>query len=154
MPNALRSFLGRDHAVTYNTILHENFFCAIIAPKLSQGAQHGYSSPNSFIRPLDHHSLAVIIIVKFAISWAANSLFKAMDRGLTSAFSGLMDLQVTLGLIYLIWNGIAVAGFPTYRILHGVTMIIAAAVAHLPSRFKNLNDKLRFQYSCSPFSVR
>ena len=91
--------------------------------------------------------VAVIIIVKFAIGWAANSLFKAMDRGLTSAFSGLMDLQVTLGLIYLIWNGIAVSGFPMYRILHGITMIIAAAVAHLPSRFKNLNDKLRFQYS-------
>jgi len=91
--------------------------------------------------------VAVIIIVKFAIGWAANSLFKAMDRRLTSAFSGLMDLQVTLGLIYLIWNGIAVSGFPMYRILHGITMIIAAAVAHLPSRFKNLNDKLRFQYS-------
>lgn len=91
--------------------------------------------------------VAVIIIIKFAIGWAANSLFKAMDRGLTSAFSGLMDLQVLLGLIYLIWNGIAVAGFPTFRILHGVTMIIAAAVAHIPSRFKNLNDKLRFQYS-------
>jgi hypothetical protein len=91
--------------------------------------------------------VAVIIIVKFAIGWAANSLFKAMDRGLTSAFSGLMDLQVTLGLIYLIWNGIMASGFPTYRIEHGVTMIIAAAVAHLPSRFKKLNDKLRFQYS-------
>jgi hypothetical protein len=91
--------------------------------------------------------VAVIIIVKFAIGWAANSLFKAMVRGLTSAFSGLMDLQVTLGLIYLIWNGIMASGFPTYRIEHGVTMIIAAAVAHLPSRFKKLNDKLRFQYS-------
>jgi len=91
--------------------------------------------------------VAVIVIIKFAIGWAGNSLFKAMDRGLASAFSGLMDLQVTLGLIYLIWNGIVVTGFPTYRILHGVTMIIAAAVAHLPSRFKTLNDKLRFQYS-------
>ena len=91
--------------------------------------------------------VAVIVIIKFAIGWAANSLFKAMDRGLTSAFSGLMDLQVTLGLIYLIWNGIMASGFPTYRIEHGVTMIIAAAVAHLPSRFKKLNDKLRFQYS-------
>ena len=91
--------------------------------------------------------VAVIVIIKFAIGWASNSLFKAMDRGLASAFSGLMDLQVTLGLIYLIWNGMVVTGFPTYRILHGVTMIIAAAVAHLPSRFKTLNDKLRFQYS-------
>ncbi len=91
--------------------------------------------------------VAVVAIIKFAISWAANSFFKAMDRGLASGFSGLMDLQVLLGLIYLIWNGIAVTGFPTYRILHAGTMIIAAAVAHLPSRFKNLNDKLRFQYS-------
>ena len=91
--------------------------------------------------------VAVVAIIKFAISWAGNSLFKAMDRGLASGFSGFMDLQVLLGLIYFIWNGIAVTGFPTYRILHMVTMIIAAAVAHLPSRFKVLNDKLRFQYS-------
>jgi hypothetical protein len=91
--------------------------------------------------------VAVAVIIKFAIGWAANSLFKGMDRGLASGFSGLMDLQVLLGLIYLIWNGIAVTGFPAYRIEHGVTMIIAAAVAHLPARFTNLNDKLRFQYS-------
>ena len=91
--------------------------------------------------------VAVVTIIKFAIGWAANSLFKAVDRGLASGFSGLMDLQVLLGLIYLIWNGIAAEGFPAFRIEHGITMIIAAAVAHLPSRFKNLNDKLRFQYS-------
>ena len=91
--------------------------------------------------------VAVAAIVKFAIGWAANSFFKAMDRGLASGFSGLMDLQVLLGLIYLVWNGLTVSGFPTYRILHAGTMIIAVAVAHLPSRFKNLNDKLRFQYS-------
>jgi len=91
--------------------------------------------------------VAVVTIIKFAIGWAANSLFKAVDHGLASGFSGLMDLQVLLGLIYLIWNGIAAEGFPAFRIEHGITMIIAAAVAHLPSRFKNLNDKLRFQYS-------
>jgi hypothetical protein len=91
--------------------------------------------------------VALVAIVKFAVGWAANSLFKGMDRGLASGFSGLMDLQVLLGLVYFIWNGLAIAGFPMYRILHMVTMLIAAAVAHLPSRFKALNDKLRFQYS-------
>jgi uncharacterized membrane protein YphA (DoxX/SURF4 family) len=91
--------------------------------------------------------VALVAIVKFAIGWAANSLFKGMDRGLASGFSGLMDLQVLLGLVYFIWNGIVVTGFPMYRILHMITMLIAAAVAHLPSRFKALNDKLRFQYS-------
>ena len=45
--------------------------------------------------------VAVIIIVKFAISWAANSLFKAMDRGLASAlqwfdgFAGLAWLDLS-----------------------------------------------------------
>ena len=91
--------------------------------------------------------VALVAIVKFAIGWGANSLFKGMDRGLASGFSGLMDLQVLLGLVYFIWNGIAVTGFPMFRILHMVTMLIAAAVAHLPSRFKAVNDKLRFQYS-------
>jgi uncharacterized membrane protein YphA (DoxX/SURF4 family) len=91
--------------------------------------------------------VALIAIVKFTIGWAGDSLFKAMDRGLASGFSGLMDLQVLLGLIYFIWNGIAVTGFPLYRILHMVVMLLAAAVAHLPARFKTLTDKLRFQYS-------
>lgn len=91
--------------------------------------------------------VAVLAIVKFAIGWAGNSLFKAMDRGLASGFSGLMDLQVLLGLIYFIWNGIAVTGFPFYRILHMIIMLGAVAVAHLPARFKTLTDKLRFQYS-------
>ena len=91
--------------------------------------------------------VAVIVIIKFAVGWAANSLFRAVDRGLAASFSGLMDLEVLLGLTYLIWNGLAVGGFPLYRILHGVTMLIAAAVAHLPARFKTLNDKLRFRYS-------
>ena len=92
-------------------------------------------------------AVALVAIVKFAVGWAANHLFKGMDRGLASGFSGLMDLQVLLGLVYFIWNGLAVTGFPMYRILHMVTMLIAAGVAHLPSRFKALNDKLRFQYS-------
>ena len=83
----------------------------------------------------------------FVIGWAGNSMFGSMDRGLASGFAGLMDLQVLLGLIYFIWNGLTAAGFPAYRILHLVIMFFAAVFAHLPSRFRNLNDKLRFGYS-------
>lgn len=91
--------------------------------------------------------VAVIAIIKFTVSWANNSAFKGMDRGLASGFSGLMDLQVLLGLIYFIWNGIAVTGFPLYRIEHMITMILATGLSHVSARLKNLNDKLRFQYS-------
>jgi len=50
---------------------------------------------HSFIRWIIM-AVAVVAIVKFAVGWAANSLFKGMDRGLASGFSGLMDLQVLL----------------------------------------------------------
>ena len=91
--------------------------------------------------------VAVIAAVKFAIGWLRGGAFLSMDRGLTSGFSGLIDLQVTLGLVYMIWNGLAVEGFPAFRIEHAITMIIAAVVAHLPARWKNMEDKTRFRNS-------
>jgi hypothetical protein len=91
--------------------------------------------------------VAVIAAVKFAIGWWRGDAFKSADRGLASGFSGLIDLQVTLGIIYLIWNGLVVEGFPMFRIEHAVTMIIAAVVAHLPVRWKNAEDKIRFRNS-------
>jgi hypothetical protein len=91
--------------------------------------------------------VAVIAAVKFALGWLRGGTFGSMDRGLASGFSGLMDLQVTLGLIYLIWNGIASEGFPAFRIWHAVIMIVAAAVAHLHVIWKNAEDKLRFRNS-------
>jgi uncharacterized membrane protein YphA (DoxX/SURF4 family) len=89
--------------------------------------------------------VAVVAIIKFAIGWLRGSEFKGMDRGLMSGFSGLMDLQVTLGLILLLWSGFAGVGFPRYRLEHAVLMIIAAVVAHLNARWRNAEDKVRFR---------
>jgi hypothetical protein len=89
--------------------------------------------------------LAVITMVKYLIGWFGNSQFKSMDRGLMSGFSGLMDLQVTLGIILLLWIGFAGGGFLMSHILHGVVMILAAVVAHLPARWKNADGRTRFQ---------
>src|SRR5678809_1368378 len=89
--------------------------------------------------------VAVIAVVKFTLGWLQSSVFKGMDRGLMAGFSGMLDLQVTLGIILLLWIGFAGAGFPTNRIAHGVIMIIAAVVAHLSVRWKNADDKTRFR---------
>ena len=89
--------------------------------------------------------VAVIAIIKFLLGWLQGGQFKGMDRGLMSGFSGLMDLQATLGIILLLWSGFAGEGFPMVRILHGVIMIIAAVVAHLSARWKNADDKTRFR---------
>lgn len=89
--------------------------------------------------------VAVFAIIKFVLGWVQGGAFKSMDRGLMAGFSGLLDLQVTLGIIFLLWSGFAGAGFPMQRIEHGVTMIIAAVVAHLPARWKTADDKTRFR---------
>lgn len=85
-------------------------------------------------------------LVKFALGWLQGGSFKGMDRGLASGFSGLMDLQATLGLIFLIWNGLATdVGFPRFRLEHMTMMILAVIVGHLPARWKNAGDKIRFR---------
>jgi len=88
---------------------------------------------------------AAAAIVKFALGWLQGGSFQKVDRILASAFSGLMDLEVTLGIVFLIWDGIANTGFPMFRIEHGVTMILAAIAGHLPALWKNAADKLRFR---------
>lgn len=89
--------------------------------------------------------LAVIASVKFLVGWWRRSQFKGIDRGLMAGFSGLMDLQVTLGLILLLWNGFAGAGFPIYRLAHGLIMILAAVMAHMSARWRNAEDPVRFR---------
>ena len=89
--------------------------------------------------------VALIAVVKFAVGWLRGGTFKGMDRGLASGFSGLMDLQAMLGLIFLVWNGLAGAGFPMFRIEHAVTMTVAAVVAHLHVMWKTADDKKRFR---------
>jgi hypothetical protein len=90
---------------------------------------------------------AVLAVIKYSIGWATGSTFKGMDRGLLAGFSGLLDLQMLLGLVYFLWSGFTGAGFPLFRWEHMGLMILAAALGHIPRRLKSLNDKQRFLYS-------
>jgi hypothetical protein len=92
--------------------------------------------------------VAVLAVVRFGWGWRRGGEFRGLDRGLLAAFSGLIDLQVLLGLVYFFWNGLGTgAGFPGYRIEHLVTMLIAAIFAHLPARWKAAEDRLRFRHA-------
>ena len=62
-----------------------------------------------------------------------------MDRGLMSGFTGLMDLNVLLGIILIIGFG-----FNVIRIEHAVTNIIGVAVAHIfVAHAKKIDDPKR-----------
>src|SRR5512139_2805630 len=89
--------------------------------------------------------VAVIAIVVFLVSWLRRSQLGGMDRGLMAGFSGLMDLQATLGIILLVWSGLAGIGFPRYRLEHALIMVLAAVVAHLSARWKNAEAPLRYR---------
>ena len=91
--------------------------------------------------------VGVVALVRLAIGWAQKGKFTGMDRGLTAAYSGLLDLQVTLGLIIIIWRGF---GFGWDLVTrqhweHALTMIIAAVVAHLPARWRKASNPLRLR---------
>ena len=91
--------------------------------------------------------VAALAVFKFALGWAMGGSFKGIDRGLAAGFSGLLDTQILLGSIFFVWSGFSGAGFPGYRWLHMIVMLLAAALAHVPSRLKALGDKQRFLYS-------
>ncbi len=80
--------------------------------------------------------IAVVGIVWFALATLRRVNNPRTNRILMSAFTGFIDLQVLLGLIFILWSGFAGAGFPLYRIEHAFTMLIAAAVAHMSRRWR------------------
>jgi heme A synthase len=88
-------------------------------------------------------AVSLIALIWFVLVWLRGMRNEKADRGLMAAFSGLIDVQVLLGVIYILWSGFAGAGFPRYRLEHAVTMIVAAVVAHLSARWRNADAPMR-----------
>lgn len=85
--------------------------------------------------------VGLLALVKFLVGWVRRSEFTKMDRGLSAGFSGLMDLQATLGFILLFWSGLTGGGFPMFRIEHMTIMLVAAILGHLPAFMKKSQNK-------------
>lgn len=86
--------------------------------------------------------ILVLAIIKLGVTVIRRGSFSRMDGGLTSAAIGVLDLQVLVGIIYLIGTG---AYDAQYRIEHVVTMILAVVGAHMTSRFKKHPGPVRAQ---------
>jgi hypothetical protein len=74
-----------------------------------------------------------------------------------TGFRGLMDVQATIGffaLSFMLWTRhqrietndpfcfILACFFPTYAVVHGVIMLMATVVVHVPARWKNRGEKI------------
>jgi hypothetical protein len=88
---------------------------------------------------------AVVAGLKFLIGWVGNGAYSRIDRMLAAIYSGLIDLQVLIGIIFFIWTGLTGAGFPLVRWEHAIVMVLAAVVAHLPMRWAGAPDRQRFR---------
>ena len=80
--------------------------------------------------------VAVVAVVRYALVMAGKAQSSGMDRGLMPGYTGLLDLNVLLGLILIVG-----LGFTAQNIEHAVTNIIGVAVAHFfAQRAKKLED--------------
>ena len=82
--------------------------------------------------------VAIAAIVWFLMVWLGGRRNERADRGLMSGFTGMLDLQVLLGILLIITGGLL-----PYRIEHAVTMILAVIVAHLPRRWRGAEPSIR-----------
>ena len=74
----------------------------------------------------------LVIIVKFLIGWLGKREYTSLDRTLLMVFTILLDINVLLGLIILLFGG----GFNSLRLEHSVTMLLAVIAAHMTARFR------------------
>lgn len=80
--------------------------------------------------------VAVVAVVRYVLVMTGRAQSSGMDRGLMSGYTGLLDLNVLLGLILIIG-----LGFTMQRIEHAVTNIIGVVVAHFfAQRAKKIED--------------
>ncbi len=83
--------------------------------------------------------VAIAAVVWFLMVWLGGRRNEKADRGLMSGFTGMLDLQVLLGILLIITGG----GLSQPRIEHAVTMILAVIVAHLPMRWRKAEPSIR-----------
>ena len=79
-------------------------------------------------------------VIKFLVGWLRHSTYLPIDRVLMSVYTGLLDLQLLLGIILLISGGLE-----QYRIEHAVTMIIAVTLAHLSRIWRDKQDSIKYR---------
>jgi hypothetical protein len=92
--------------------------------------------------------VAIALIARLVIGLIRKMPFDKSARILFASFTGLMDTQMLLGILYLLWNGLGEGiGFPRFRLEHTGMMVVAVIVAHLPAMWKKAPDQKRTVYT-------
>jgi hypothetical protein len=85
--------------------------------------------------------VAVAAVVRYTLVLAGKAQSSGLDRGLMSGYTGLLDLNVLLGLIIIVGLSISAGQVLMVWIEHAVTNLIGVAAAHFfAQRAKRLED--------------
>lgn len=90
--------------------------------------------------------VALAAIIKFALGLAQKSPYDRAASALSAGFSGLMDTQALLGILFFILTSVSAGNAgPIYRWEHLTTMLAAVVIGHMPSVWKKLDDQKRYR---------
>lgn len=84
--------------------------------------------------------VSILAALKFLVGWLGKQPYRPIDRGLMSSFVGLIDLNVLLGLIFLVGLGFSQGVWPRQRLEHGFIMLLASGIAHGLARWRTQGD--------------
>ena len=87
--------------------------------------------------------VTLVDLIRFTWVWLRHVQMNRTDSLLMTIFTRLLEIQMLVGLIFLLWTGFAGAGFPSYRLAHTGTMIVAVIVGHLSRRWQNAESSIR-----------
>jgi hypothetical protein len=84
--------------------------------------------------------VAAIALIKFLIGWLRSTEYQRPDRILMAVYTGLLDLQLLVGIVLLIDRN-----FARRPLEHAITMVIALALAHAARLWRNKPDRVKFR---------
>jgi hypothetical protein len=89
--------------------------------------------------------VALALITRLLLGLIRKQAWDKSTTILTTVFGGLLDIQLLLGLMMFVLEGLGPKGFPAYRWEHSVTMLLAVIMAHLTSIWKKHADSVRIR---------
>jgi hypothetical protein len=75
--------------------------------------------------------VAVVAVIRYGLVMAGRAQPGGMDRGLMSGYTGLLDLNVLLGLILIVGLSISAGQLMLVWVEHAATNLVGVAVAHI-----------------------
>ena len=84
--------------------------------------------------------VAIVAIIRSIAGLVQKQTYASRDRGLISAYTIVLDINLLLGLILLFGLG---GGFPMDRIEHASTMMIAIVIGHSTAAWRKSDDSAK-----------